>query len=74
MSDTVRINPGDGVGDPFVHLAGVLPTVITLCGWVDVDSEQTDGESADCPNCWTVVEYCKGIRQRRPKHRAKPSE
>jgi hypothetical protein len=46
------------------HIANVVSTVLTLCGFVDVDNVVIDGEP-DCPVCLNVVRYCKKLRLRR---------
>jgi hypothetical protein len=61
----VRIDPGEGVTDPYVHFSGVGSSQVTLCGWFDCATEDAGRKAVDCPRCWAVVEYCKAIGERR---------
>lgn len=49
--------------DGRVHIESTVSTVLTLCGWVDVNYEVTD-KKADCPECIALLDYCKTINRR----------
>jgi hypothetical protein len=55
-----RHNEDDGE-DNARHLPGVISTHITLCGWVDVDVDESS-MSANCPDCLRVVAFCKSLK------------
>jgi len=50
--------------EQYLHIPGVINTIQTLCGWVDVNANDIVGVP-DCPNCLKIVRYCKGLRIRR---------
>ena len=49
------------------HIHNVVNTVLTLCGFVDVDNKEVDG-IPDCPTCIEVVKYCKKLRLGKISH------
>jgi hypothetical protein len=53
-----------GEGDLSIHIAGCQPTIITLCGWCDVDSSPSQ-QTPDCPECLRIVAYCKSLKIRK---------
>ncbi len=45
----------------FSHIRSPVTTVLTLCGFVDVDNKDIEG-IPDCPVCLDVVRYCKKLK------------
>jgi hypothetical protein len=45
----------------YKHIPNDLITVITLCGFVDVDNREVIGKPT-CPICIAHVKYCKKIK------------
>lgn len=43
-----------------VHLNTPMNSILTLCGFCDVDYEETDAK-VDCPACLDIIDHCKGF-------------
>ena len=58
---TIRIlEPGSD--DDEYHIPGASCGPLTLCGWVDVLSEEHYDHKVTCKNCLKIVNYCKKLR------------
>ncbi len=61
-----------------VHISNPTSTVLTLCGWVDVDNEIVHTGKATCAGCIAVVKHVekylagKNRKSPLPSNRAEP--
>lgn len=60
---SIRVTSDTG-GDPYFHFPGVLRSFNTLCGWVDVETEESH-RAPDCPECFRIIAFCKSVRIRK---------
>jgi hypothetical protein len=59
--DTIRII---GEGDSYIHIHSPQQTIITLCGWSDVNHSPSQAKPT-CPSCLQIVTYCKSLKVRK---------
>lgn len=47
----------------YIHYSSPVSTLLTLCGWVDVDYDEVEDDvKVTCPTCLSVVKFCKKIK------------
>lgn len=81
--ELVHLSNRDEAGSAvdLVHVGSPVSTMLTLCGWWDVESGESQERVPTCPSCLSVVQFCKALAgpgvdvpapaKRKPKRKAK---